>query len=86
METLGVQGDNYKLDGFNHVDNTVNHGSFKVEKFSGFHSFYMIRETFLHGSSRWRCSNMDLRESMWDSTKVFSRRSVCTTCHETFLP
>ena len=48
METLGVRGDNYKLaiDGFNHVDNTVYHGNFKVEKFSGFHSFYMIRETF----------------------------------------
>ena len=29
--------------------------------------------------------NMDLRESMWHSTKVFSRRSACTTCCETFL-
>ena len=29
---------------------------------------------------------MDLRESMWDSVKVFSQSSVCTTCRETFLP
>ena len=29
---------------------------------------------------------MDLRESMRDSVKVFSQRSACTTCCETFLP
>ena len=28
---------------------------------------------------------MDLRESIWDFTKVFSRRSACTTCRKTFL-
>ena len=34
-------------------------------------SFLRVRETFLYESSRWCCSNMDLRESMWDSVKVF---------------
>ena len=48
---------------------------------------------FLHGprnllyeSSRWHCSNMDLRESILDSAKVFSQKSACTTCRKTFLP
>ena len=54
--------------------------------FHGFCGFHMVRKTLLHENLRWRCSNIDLRESMWDSTKVFSQRSACTTCHETFLP
>ena len=44
--------------------NTVCHESFEAEKFHGFCSFYMVRETFLYEISRWRCSNMDIRESM----------------------
>ena len=49
-------------------------------------SFLRVRETFLYESSRWCCSNVDLRESMWDSVKVFLQKSACTTCHKTFLP
>ena len=30
---------------------------------------------FLYESSRWRCSNVDLRESMWDSASFFA--NVC---------
>ena len=40
----------------------------------------------LYENLRWRYSDMDLRESMWDSTKVFLRMSMCTTSRETFLP
>ena len=62
---------------------TVYHESFEAEKFHGFH---MVCETFLYESSRWPCSNMDLRESIWDSAKVFLQRSACTTCRKSFLP
>ena len=47
---------------------------------------FVIRETFLYENLRWQYSHMDLRGSMWDSAKVFSRSSVYTTCRETFLP
>ena len=30
-----------------------------------------VHKTFLYESSRWHCSNMDLRESIRDSAKVF---------------
>ena len=43
-------------------------------------------EPFLYESLRWRCSNMDVRESIWDSVKIFLRRSARTTCHKIFLP
>ena len=61
---------------------TVYHESFEAEKFHGFRGFLHVCKTFLYESSRWRLSNMDLRESMWDSAKVFSRRFVRTTCRE----
>ena len=48
---------------------TVYHESFEAEKFH----FLRVRETFLYESSRWHCSNVDLRESMRDSTKVFHK-------------
>ena len=48
--------------------------------------FSYIRKTFLYENLKWHCLNMDLREGMWDSAKVFSLRSVCTTFCETFLP
>ena len=41
----------------------IYHESFEAEKFCGFRGFLHIRETFLYESSRWCCSNMDLRES-----------------------
>ena len=47
--------------------------------------FYMSAK-LLYENLRWRYSDMDLRESMWDSTKVFLRMSMRTTCRETFLP
>ena len=50
---------------------TVCHESFKAEKFRVFHTFLHVHETFLYENSRWHCSNMDLTESMRDSTKVF---------------
>ena len=59
---------------------------FRGRKVSWFSCFSHIRKTFLYESSRCHCSSMNLRESMRDSAKVFSWRSVCTTCRETFLP
>ena len=35
--------------------------------------FLHVRKTFLYVSSRWHCSNMDKRESMRDSAKVFHK-------------
>ena len=48
--------------------------------------FFVCRKTFLFENLRWNYSDMDLRESMWDSAKVFLQSSACTTCHKTFLP
>ena len=64
---------------------TVYHESFEAEQFHGFHVFSHVCEIFLYETSRWRCSSMDLRESMRDSVKVSSQRSACITCRETFL-
>ena len=52
-------------------DTTIYHESFEAEKFCGFCGFLHVCKTFLYESLRWRCSNMDLRESMWDSAKLF---------------
>ena len=46
---------------------------------------FMLFE-LLYESSRWRFSNIHLRESMMDSVKVFLQMSACLTCYETFLP
>ena len=54
------------------------------KSFTVFMLFYMSAKLF-NMSSRWYCLNMDLRENTRGSMKVFSRRSVCTTFHETFL-
>ena len=62
---------------------TVYHESFKAEKFRGFRGFLYVCETLLYENLS---SNIDLRESMWDLVKVFSRRSACKTFHKTFLP
>lgn len=51
--------------------NTIYHESFKAEKFHRFSWFLHGSKIFLYEILRWRCSNMDLRESMWDSVKVF---------------
>ena len=49
--------------------------------------FLHVCETFLYESSRWHCSNMDLRPSTYMGfCKSFLWRSMCTTCRETFLP
>ena len=49
-------------------------------------SWFFTSAKLLYENLRWRYSDMDLRESMWDSTKVFLQMSMCTTCRETFLP
>ena len=46
---------------------TVYYESFEASRFLHVHKTFNIR---------WRCSNMDLRESMWDSVKVF-REGLC---------
>ena len=48
------------------------HESFEAEKFHGFRGFLHVCKTFVYESLRWHCSNIDLRESMCDSMKVFS--------------
>ena len=64
------------------VHNAVYH---EISRQKSFVVFYMSAK-LLYENLRWRYSDMDLRESMWDSTKVFLRMSICTTCRETFLP
>ena len=49
----------------------IYHESFEVEKFCGLCGILHVHKFFLYKGSRWCCSNMDLRESMWDSMKVF---------------
>ena len=51
---------------------TTYYESFEAEKSRSFCNFLHFRETFLYENSRWCCSNTELRESMWDSAKVFS--------------
>ena len=66
---------------------TIYHESFEAEKFCGLCNYLHVRETSLYGNLRWRCWNMDLRDSRvshWYSS--FLRRSACATCCETFLP
>ena len=50
---------------------TVYHESFEAEMIHGFHGLLHVRKTFLYENLRWHGSNMDLRESMWDSAKAF---------------
>ena len=58
--------------------------------FCGFHDFFACPGNSLYENLRWRCSNMDLRESMWDSAKVF-RNGLCVQlavklfCLKTFV-
>ena len=64
------------------VHNAVYH---EISRQKSFVVFYMSAK-LLYENLRWRYSDMDLRESMWDSTKVFLRMSMCTTCRKIFLP
>ena len=62
----------------------------RQKSFVVFAVFTWFRKTALHESSRWRCSNMDLRESMWDSAKVFREGlhvqfAAKLFCLETFM-
>ena len=67
----------------------VYHESFEAEIFCSFQVFTRS-QNFLYENSRWLCSNMDLRESMWDSAKVFYE-DLCVQlaekhfCHEIFM-
>ena len=49
------------------VHNAVYH---EISRQKSFVVFYMSAK-LLYENLRWRYSDMDLRESMWDSTKVF---------------
>ena len=58
--------------------------------FCGLCGILHVHKTFLYKGSRWCCSNMDLRESMWDSVKVFReglliQLSAKLFCLETFM-
>ena len=66
---------------------TVNHESFKAEKFHGFRGFLCVHETFLYENlSRMALFTYGFKRKYVGFRESFLRSSVYTTCHETFLP
>ena len=58
----------------------------KKKSFVAFMLFCMFAKLFLYESSRWHCSNTDLRESMRDSAKVFCEGLCVQLAMKFFLP
>ena len=60
---------------------TIYHESFEAEKFLSFHVFSHVHKAFMkiQDGTGFKRKYEEFRESL-------SWRSVCTTCHETFLP